>query len=82
MTTDILVNRMPDGSYNVVSGHRRLQALLQTVDQVEVWDCEKKVKIIVHSVDGRMVALSEDAMDQLKRQTNTVIERARIGAIG
>lgn len=81
MSSGILVKRLPDGSYSVVSGHRRLQALLLHAPQVEVWDCEQSVKIFVHEVDGRMVALSEAAMNQLKQQADSVIERARFGPL-
>lgn len=73
----IVVSRNEDGSYTMVSGHRRLMASLDVNDKVEVIDSQSNAKFYVHKIDGRLVALSENAQKQLNDLAESVISRAK-----
>lgn len=52
-------------------------ASLDVNGKVEVIDSQSNAKLYVHKIDGRLVALSENAQKQLDDLTGSVISRAK-----
>lgn len=71
------VTQNEDGSYTIVSGHMRLKATLQVHGRAEVLDVKRNKTLYVHEVDGKLVAISEDAQATLDDLTNSIINRAK-----
>lgn len=66
-----------DGSYELINGHMRLKAQLLAIGHAEVLDINTGKPVYVHEVEGRLVALSEDAQANLEDAANAAVNRAR-----
>lgn len=73
----ISARRKVDGSYEVVNGHMRLKAQLAANGKAEVVDIGSGQSVHVHEVDGRMLALSDDAQATLEDLAAAALNRAR-----
>lgn len=57
----IYVKKVGGGSLEVVSGHRRLQAMLSVNGKASVQNMQTGEQLEVHEVGGKLVALTDDA---------------------
>jgi hypothetical protein len=73
----ISVRKQEDQSFEILNGHTRLNVQLQIAGKAEVVNIATGEKLYVHEVDGKMVAISEDAQDNVDDLTNATINRAR-----
>lgn len=73
----IFVRRTNDGTFELVSGHARLQTFLDLHGRAEVVDVGTNETLHVHEVDGNLVALSDEAQANVDDLANAAINRAR-----
>ncbi|MDR9836966.1 MULTISPECIES: hypothetical protein [Herbaspirillum] len=73
----ITARRKDDGSFEVMSGYMRLQVQLELQGKAEVVVTGSGETLHVHEVDGRLVALSEDAQANVEDLATAAINRAR-----
>lgn len=73
----IQARRHADGSFEVVAGHMRLKVQLELHGKAEVIVIGTGETVHVHEVDGKMVALSDDAQENVEDLANAAINRAR-----
>lgn len=72
--------RQADGSYHLISGHARLQAMIDSRGQAEVVDADTLKPLVVREVNGQMLAMDAEAQANLDDLAAAVINRARHGA--
>jgi hypothetical protein len=73
----ISARRNADGSFEVVTGHMQLKVQLQLHGKAEVVEIGAGETVHVHEVDGKMVAISDDAQANVEDLANAAINRAR-----
>jgi len=58
----IVVKKMADGGYEVVSGQMRMKAALSVNGKATVQDVHTGLHLEVHEVGGQLLALTKDAV--------------------